>query len=155
MALVRWNPYAELEALRRQMDRLFDDVGDYSGFADQPWQPAVELNDAGENLVLKVQLPGIHPDNLDINASRDSITISGEYRHEQENKPQNIYHSEFQYGKFHRTIGLPVGIQQNQVEADYNNGILTLRLPKVEEAMNRSVKVNIGGQSNPALNANN
>lgn len=155
MSLVRWNPYAELESFRRQMDRLFDEVGDYNTFRQQSWQPAVELHDAGENLVLKAQLPGINADNLDISATRDSITISGEYRHEEESNNQNLYHSEFQYGQFNRTIGLPVGIQQDKVEADYSNGLLTLRLPKVEEAVNRSVKINLGSQSNPALNANN
>ncbi|MFP4134661.1 MAG: Hsp20/alpha crystallin family protein [Halothece sp.] len=155
MALVRWNPYAELESFRRQMDRFFDEVNDYNPYREQPWQPAVELHDAGENLVLKAQLPGINADNLDISATRDSITINGEYRHEQDNNNQNLYHSEFRYGQFSRTIGLPVGIQQDKVEADYSNGILTLRLPKVEEAVNRPVKINLGSQSNPALNANN
>ena len=155
MALVRWNPYAELESFRRQMDRLFDEVNDYNTLREQPWQPAVELHDAGENLVLKAQLPGISADNLDISATRDTITISGEYSHEEGNNNQNLYHSEFRYGQFNRTISLPVAIQQDKVEADYSNGILTLQLPKVEEAVNRSVKINLGGQSNPALNANN
>lgn len=155
MALVRWNPYAEMESFRRQLDRIFDDMTDYSTLRERSWQPAVELHDAGENLVLKAQVPGINAENLDISASRESVTITGEYRNEQDNNGQNAYHSEFQYGKFSRTIGLPVGIQQDKVEAEYKDGILTLRLPKVEDAVNRPVKINLGGQSNPALNANN
>ncbi|MFB6277030.1 MAG: Hsp20/alpha crystallin family protein [Halothece sp.] len=155
MALVRWNPYAEMESFRRQMDRLFDEISESTALRDQPWQPAVELHDGGENLVLKAQIPGVNADDLDISATRDTVTISGEYRHEQQDNGQGIYHSEFQYGKFSRTINLPVSIQQDKVEADYQNGLLTLRLPKVEEAVNRSVKINLGSQSNPALNSNN
>jgi len=155
MALVRWNPYAEMESFRRQMDRLFDDMTGYRNLAEQALQPAIELHDRGENLVVKAQVPGLNADELDISASRDSVTISGEYCQEDNNNGQGAYHSEFRYGKFSRTIGLPVGIQQDKVEADYQDGILTLRLPKVEDAVNRSVKINLGGQSNPALNANN
>ncbi len=157
MAMVRWNPYAEMDAFRRQIDSLFDDMTrNYDAVPDRAaWQPAIELHDAGENLVLKAQLPGINTDNLDISATRNSVTINGEYRHEQQNNERGIYRSEFQYGKFSRTVNLPVGIQQDKVEADYQDGILTLRLPKVEDAVNRSVKINVGGQSNPALHGNN
>ena len=155
MALVPWNPYAEMESFRRQMDRLFNDVANYNTATEQPWQPAVELHDSGENLLLKAQLPGLNADDLDISASRDAVTISGEYRQEESPDNQKAYHSEFRYGKFSRTIGLPVAIKQDQVEADYTNGILTLRLPKVEDAVNRQVKINLGSQSNPALNEQN
>jgi HSP20 family protein len=144
-----------MESFRRQMDRLFDDMTGYQTSAEQTLRPAVELHDGGENLILKAQVPGLNADDLDISANRESVTISGEYRHEQQNNDQGTYHSEFQYGQFSRTIGLPVAIQQDQVEADYQDGILTLRLPKVEDAVNRSVKINLGSQSNPALSANN
>lgn len=151
MALARWNPTADMELFRRQMDRLFDEMtGDRSGAFDiQEWNPAIELNDAGENLMLKAQLPGLNPDDIDVTVNRDSVSISGEYRHENQN--EHSYGSEFQYGKFSRTIGLPVGIKQDQVEADYSNGILSLRLPKVEDAVNHKVKINLGGQSNQAI----
>jgi len=76
--------------------------------------------------------------------NRDSVTISGEFQHSDDG--QNSYGSEFQYGKFSRTIGLPVGIQQDNVQADYTNDILTLHLPKVEQATNQKVKINFGDQ---------
>jgi HSP20 family protein len=149
MALARWNPTADVDLFRRQMDRLFDEMTGDRGFDMQQWNPAIELNDAGENLMLKAQLPGLNQDDIDVTVSRDSVTISGEYRHEADS--EHTYGSEFQYGKFSRTIGLPVGIQQDKVEADYSNGILTLRLPKVEDAVNRKVKINLGGQSQQAI----
>lgn len=160
MALVRWNPTADFDLFRRQMDRLFDEMTadgfagslrEHRGLDQQLWSPAIELNDAGENLMLKAQLPGLKQDDIDVTATRDSVTISGEYRHESDR--EQSYGSEFRYGKFSRTISLPVGIKQDQVEADYSDGILSLRLPKVEDAVNRSVKINLGGQSNQAIEA--
>lgn len=155
MALVRWNPYAEMSSFRRQLDRLFDDIASQTALGDHSWQPAIELEDNGENLVLKAQLPGLKPDDLDISASRDGITISGEYRTEEESEGKGTYHSEFRYGKFSRTISLPVEIQQDKVTADYQDGIVTLTLPKVEDAVNRPVKVNLGSQPTPAGGENN
>jgi len=149
MALVRWNPATELDAFRRQMDRLFDEMTGDRALTPQWGQLPIELNDAGNNLELKAQVPGINPDDLDVTVNRDSVTISGEYRYE--DNGQNSYGSEFQYGKFSRTIGLPVGIQQDQVQADYTNGILTLHLPKIEQAQNQKVKINFGDQSQQAL----
>lgn len=144
MALVRWNPATEFDAFRRQMDRLFDEMTGDRALTPQWGQLPIELNDAGNNLELKAQVPGINPDDLDVTVNRDSVTISGEYRYE--DNGQNSYGSEFQYGKFSRTIGLPVGIQQDNVQADYTNGILTLHLPKVEQAANQKVKINFGDQ---------
>jgi len=158
MALVRWNPATELDAFRRQMDRLFDEMtghgfagsrSEHRALTPQWGQLPIELNDAGDNLELKAQVPGINPDDLDVTVNRDSVTISGEYRHE--DKDDNSYGSEFQYGKFSRTVGLPVGIQKDNVQADYSNGILTLHLPKVEQAKNQQVKINLGSQSQHAI----
>ncbi|MDR9402069.1 MAG: Hsp20/alpha crystallin family protein [Halothece sp. Uz-M2-17] len=149
MALVRWNPTTDMDLFRRQMDRLFDEMTGERPFDFQEWNPAIELNDAGENLILKAQLPGLNEDDIDVTVNRDSVTISGE--HHYEDHSERTYGSEFRYGKFSRAIGLPVGIKQDQVEADYTNGILSLRLPKVDDAANRKVKINLGGQSNRAI----
>lgn len=149
MRPVRWNPATEFDALRHQMDRLFDEMTGDRALTPQWGQLPIELNDADNNLELKAQVPGLNPNDLDVTVNRDSVTISGEYRYE--NEEQNSYGSEFQYGKFSRTISLPVGIQQDNVQADYNNGILTLHLPKIEQAANQKVKINLGSQSQQAI----
>lgn len=149
MRPARWNPATELDMFRRQMDRLFDNLTGEHPMDSFQWGPAIELNDQGDNLQLKAQLPGLNQDDIDVSVTRDSVTISGEYRHENNN--DRIYGSEFQYGQFSRTVRLPVGIKQDQVQADYTDGILSLHLPKVEEAVNRQVKINLGGQSNQAI----
>ena len=153
MTLVRWNPTSELDAFRSQMDRLFDEMIGDRALTPQWGQLPIELNDAGNNLELKAQVPCLKPDDLDVTVNRDSVTISGEYQHSDDG--QNSYGSEFQYGKFSRTISLPVGIQQDNVQADYTNGILTLHLPKVEQAANQKVKINLGSQSQQALAGSN
>lgn len=151
MRLARWNPATELDLFRRQMDRLFDEVTGDRSLNLEEWGPAIELNDAGDHLILKAQLPGLNQDDIDVSVSGDSVTISGEYRHE--DNDQQSYGSEFRYGKFTRTVGLPVRIKQDQAEANYTNGILNLHLPKVEEATNRKVKVSLGSQPNQAIEA--
>ncbi|ERN42958.1 molecular chaperone (small heat shock protein) [Rubidibacter lacunae KORDI 51-2] len=152
MALVRWNPYGEFDALRRQMDRLFEDVTEHGGLDTRNWNPAVEMQDKGDSIVLKVQLPGLDGKDLDITATREAVTIAGEYRRESEEKKNGLFRSEFFYGSFKRTVGMPVPIQNNNANADFTDGVLTLTLPKVEEAVNRTVKIDLAGET-PGLAA--
>ncbi len=137
-----WQPFQEMETLTRQLDRLFDDLEGTR--QEQPaWAPAMELQDTGETLVLRAQLPGVDAKDVDIQVAKQSVAISGEYH--QEPKPENkgYFKSEFRYGKFHRTVKLPVAVDNGQVTADYTNGVLTLTLPKHVEVLNQVVKVNL------------
>ena len=145
MALIRWQPFQEMETLRRQMDQMFDEL---SGFqrgesANLTWKPAVELEDAGERLILRAEIPGVEAKDLDIDVSRDAVAIRGENRYEKKIEEKGFFRSEFRYGKFERVIPLPVEIENEQVQAEFKNGILTLNLPKVEAARHRVVKVNV------------
>ena len=152
MSLVRFSPFSEFEALRRQMDRVFEDFTGLGRYTDDTiWQPEVELRDNGEDLTLRIALPGIEKKDLDISVSRDAVTISGEHRYEKKTEEKGYYHSEFRYGKFERVINLPVAVQNDKVEAEFKNGILNLTLPKIEEAKNRVVKIDLGGETQPTL----
>jgi HSP20 family protein len=139
-----WQPLREVDTIRRQMDRLLDDLIETSD--DRPtWAPAVELKDAGDAFVLKIQLPGVDEKDLDIQVTKDMVKIAGEHRRDRQNQENGYYRSEFRYGKFSRTVGLPSAVQNDQVQAGYKNGILSLTLPKVVEARNKVVKVNLSG----------
>ncbi len=139
-----WQPLREADTIRRQMDRLLDDLIETNG--DRPtWTPAVELKDAGDAFVLRVQLPGVNEKDLDIQVTKDTVKIAGEHRQGSQNQENGYYRSEFRYGKFSRTVGLPIAVQNDQVQANYTDGILSLTLPKVVEAQNKVVKVNLGG----------
>lgn len=145
MAIVRWNPYTDVETLRNQFDRMFQELTDWNTVPNRTnWQPALELVDGGDYLNLKLQLPGWKADDLDISVSRDSVLIKGEKSHKEEKSEANVYYSEFNYDRFQRTVKLPVPVKNNEVAAQFNDGILTLNLPKVEEVINRVVKVNLG-----------
>jgi HSP20 family protein len=144
-----WQPLREVDTIRRQMDRLLDDLIETNG--DRPnWSPAAELKDAGDAFVLKLQIPGVDEKDLDIQVTKDTVKIAGELRREQQNQENGYHRSEFRYGKFSRTVGLPIAVQNDQVQANYKDGILSLTLPKVVEARNKVVKVNLVGSGNTA-----
>lgn len=151
--LVRyWQPWRELETLRRQFDQMFDELAHNTASDDQStWAPAIELKDAGDTLTLRAQLPGMDAKDLDVQVSREAVSISGEHRTEQKTEEKGFFKSEFRYGKFHRVIALPVPVQNEQVKADYKDGILTLTLPKVEEVKHQVVRVNLTGTEQPTI----
>lgn len=143
MAIVHWQPFSEMESVRRQMDRLFDELT--NGALSQPvaFKPAIELKDTETDLILKAQIPGMNADDLDVSVTRDSVTIQGERKYEQTSESEGVYRSEFRYGQFHRAIELPAPIEQEKVTADYTDGVLTLTLPKVQDKTRQAVKVNL------------
>ncbi|BDM83722.1 Hsp20/alpha crystallin family protein [Acaryochloris marina] len=157
MIIRYWNPIEETEAFRHQLDRIFDEMvqGDPTP-PNRSWTPNIELWDEGNHLIYKVFLPGVKADDLEIQATRESIAISGQRPLEKAAEGTRLIYSDINYGSFHRTIKLPVAIQNTEVSASFNQGILTLTLPKVETEQNKVVKVSLTGQSEsfqPALDA--
>jgi len=148
-------PFTEIETLREQLDKVFDQRAATRDNSGATWMPALELVDAGDNFVLKAQLPGIDPKDIDVQVTPEAISISGERRYENTEEKSGYVRSEFRYGKFHRVLPLPTHIQNDSVQAEYKDGILMLTLPKVTEARNKVVKINLaeiaGASTNPAL----
>lgn len=143
MSLIRWQPFQEMETLRRQMDRMFDDLTGLTRQDQTAWQPAIELQDTDDDVIVRAEIPGIEGKDLDIRVTREAVVISGEHRYEKNAQEKGFFRSEFRYGKFQRLIALPVAVKNDQVKADFTNGILTLTLPKAEAAKNRVVKLNL------------
>ncbi len=152
MAIIRFQPlFNDIELIRRQMDQIFDNmVGSVQG--SETWQPAIELKEADDELVLRVELPGIEGKDLDVQVRRDAVVISGETTVEKTENKETYIRSEFRYGKFQRAISLPVPIQNDQVKANFTNGVLTLNMPKHEAVKNTVVKLNFG-ENQPILDA--
>jgi HSP20 family protein len=148
-------PFTEIETIRQQLDKVFDQRATTRDNSEAAWMPALELVDAGDNFVLKAQLPGIDPKDVDVQVTREAISISGERRYENTEEKPGCVRSEFRYGKFHRVLSLPAHIQNDSVQAECKDGILTLTLPKVTEARNKVVKINLaeiaGASATPAL----
>jgi HSP20 family protein len=155
MLMRYWQPFTEMETLREQLDKVFDQRAATRDNSEAAWMPALELADAGDNFVLKAQLPGIDPKDIDVQVTREAISISGERRYENRDDKSGYVRSEFRYGKFHRVLPLPAHIQNDSVQAEYKNGILMLTLPKVTEARNKVVKINLAqiaeASTTPAL----
>jgi len=151
--LIRWQPRREFDLVRRQLDQLFDEISNFDSALVKPrdlglreggaaWTPAIELNDVGAELVLRAEVPGVDAEHLDVQVSRDAVAIQGEYRSEQKTDEQGRFRSEFRYGNFRRVIPLRVPVQNDQVQAELKDGILTLTLPKVAPAK-AVVKLNL------------
>ncbi|MDJ0572422.1 MAG: Hsp20/alpha crystallin family protein [Pleurocapsa sp. MO_192.B19] len=146
MKIVRLSPLEQMDSLRRQIDRVFDDIDNVAYDSYSTWTPAIELLDDSDNLILRMQLAGLDGNDIDIQVTRGSVTISGE-RHRSEAESWRYLHSEFNYGKFQRQISLPVPVVNSEATANYEAGILTLILPKAEEAKQRVVKISLGDEA--------
>lgn len=139
-----WQPFQEMNIVKRQLDQLFDEFAGVET-AQATWTPAATLIESEEALTLHVQLPGIKADDVDIQASREVIAISGDRPAPALAEGETLRRNEFRYGAFRRVVSLPVAIDPQQVTADYEAGILVLTLPKAEDERNKVVKASVAG----------
>jgi len=131
--------------LRREIDRLFEDAFTRDG---QSWTPAVDIKETENELTVELELPGLKPENVEITAENGLLTIRGEKRSERKEKEQSRYHLvERTYGSFMRTFQLPQGIDEEQIAAEYDNGILSLRIPKAALPQPRRIQINSGSKA--------
>lgn len=146
MALIRLEPFREVESLQREMNRLFDSLAtsDNGGSNGATFMPAAEMHETPNNIELRVELPGMEAKDIDVHVTAQAVAISGERQSESKTAQGGMTRSEFRYGKFQRVIPLPARVQNDQVKADYKNGVLSLSLPKAEDEKNKVFKVNLG-----------
>ncbi|MDS3860910.1 Hsp20/alpha crystallin family protein [Thermosynechococcaceae cyanobacterium BACA0444] len=144
MALVRWQPFREIDEMQRELNRIFDSLSssqtDGVGLA---FSPKAELTETPEAYELRLELPGIKSEDLDIQATASAISISGERKSETKVEEGGMTRTEFHYGKFQRVIPLPGRVDHQNVAADYKDGILRLTLPKAEEEKNKVIRVSL------------
>ena len=154
MAIVRWDPLGELTHLQDRINRAFEAYGRGSGptrndeglMTTGAWAPPVDIYQiADQGLVLKVELPDISPDDIELNVNNDTLTISGEKRFSSEVKEDQFHRIERQYGRFSRSFSLPSSIDATKISAEHKNGVLTVRMPAREEAKPRQIKVDVRG----------
>ncbi len=147
MAIARWEPFRELMTAQRDFDRLFREAfapAMHEGEAStRTWAPPVDIYENGDNLVLKAELPGINPDDVEIRVEDNNLYLKGERKFEKEVKEENYHRVERTYGSFARAFSLPNSIDSDKVAANYKDGVLTLTLPKREEAKPRTIKISV------------
>lgn len=145
MTLIRWAPFREIETLQREMNQLFDTLAPATNSPNGiTFMPAAELQETPDAIHVRVEIPGMDAKDLDVQVMAEAVSISGERKSESRTEDNGMVRSEFRYGSFSRVIPLPSRVQNDKVEADYKNGILSLTLPKVEAEKNKVVKVNLG-----------
>lgn len=146
--LVRWNnPFRELQAFQSQMNRLFDEtVGGRraeEGVAAS-WAPPVDITETKDYLTFHVELPGFKNEDLKLNVENGVLTLEGERMFEQESKEKSYHRVERAYGRFLRSFTLPTNVDPERIQASMNEGILTIEIPKREEAKPKSIPIGAG-----------
>lgn len=141
--LIRRDPWREMLSLRSNMDRLFDNFlfDTPSEWQQNVWDLAMDVSENDDEYVVKASLPGINPEDLDITYTGNTLTVKGETRAEEEREGERYHLRERRFGTFQRTISLPSTVNQEAIEANYQDGVLTLRLPKAEEAKPKRISV--------------
>jgi HSP20 family protein len=144
--LTRWEPAREMMTLREAMDRLFDDAltRPFSLMREggSNWSPlAIDMYQTDNDVVVKAAVPGIKADEVQINVTDDILTIKGETKQENEKKDRAWHIREHRWGAFERSITLPTGVVSDRAKADFENGILTITLPKSEQAKPKTITV--------------
>jgi HSP20 family protein len=145
MTIIRWQPLREIDALQREMNRLFEGLTPATeNNASNNFMPNVELEEDTDVIHLKVEIPGIEAKDLDIQVTAQAVVVSGDRKFERTASENGITRSEFRYGKFQRVIPLPSRIQNTETQAEFKDGVLRLTLPKAEEEKNKVFKVSLG-----------
>ena len=142
--IVGWEPFREMMSLREAMNRLVED----SFIRPESWlapfnggQPAVDVVETKDEVIVKASVPGIKPDDIDIALTGDTLTIKGEAKAEEKTEGANTIRQERRYGAFQRSLSLPTTVVADKAKAEFENGVLTLTLPKAEEVKPKTIKV--------------
>jgi HSP20 family protein len=153
MAIVRWEPLREFGTLQNEMNRLFNTVFDSpapgNGGTLRRWMPAMDLVETADHFVLRADLPGMSEDDIHIEYENDTLTVSGERKAEHESKGEGYYRVERAFGSFSRSLTLPKGVDAEAVTANFDRGVLEIRVPKPEERKPR--RIEIGGASQQTI----
>jgi HSP20 family protein len=152
MAVVRYtqlNPWRELDQIGNRLSQMFETNGTSATVA---WMPAVSVEETQDAVLLTAELPGVQPADLDINVENNVLTLKGEKRAERNEQDEaRRYHVwERSYGAFQRSFTLPRTVKADQIEAEFENGLLKIRMPKAPEAMSRKIEVKAAGAA-PAI----
>ncbi len=144
MSITRWEPFRDLISLREAMDRLFEEswVRPRAGWLlPTEGALAMDMYETPENVVAKTAVPGVKPEDIDITMAGNTLTIAGETKAEEKVGEENNIRRERRYGRFSRSIALPTGVQGEKAEAAFEQGLLTLAIPKAEEAKPKVIKM--------------
>ncbi len=142
--LMVWRP---IQDLKREMDRIFQEFFGRAYYPEKgetvEWAPAVDVSETEDAVIVKVDLPGVKPEDMEISLTDNMLIIKGEKKREEEEKKENFYRMERFFGSFMRAIQLPCEIQEEKIQATYKDGVLKIVLPKKPEEVKKVIKINV------------
>ena len=146
--ITRWDPFREFTTLQDRMNRLFrDSFGDgQEALTTSTFAPPVDVYEDEHNVTLKIEVPGIDEKDIDVRIENNTLTVHGERKFEKEEKEENYRRVERQYGSFTRSFTLPNTVSSEDVQANYEKGVLKIKLAKKAEAKPKQIKVNVSGE---------
>lgn len=148
MAIVRWDPFRDLVGLQERMNRMFDESFRGSGRSGGEdwalggaWAPAVDIYEHDGNIVVKAELPGVDPKDVDVRVENNTLSLRGERKIDDEVKQESYHRVERAYGTFTRSFSLPSVLDQEKIKAEYKDGVLKVTLPKHEQAKPKQINI--------------
>jgi HSP20 family protein len=150
MALIRWEPVAELNTIQNEMNRLFNTFFDQPAATGRPgttsrrWLPAMDLVETPDHYVLRADLPGLSDEDVNIQLEDNVLTISGERQTQHDQHEEGYYRIERAFGSFARSLTLPDGVDPDRVQAHFDRGVLEISIPKPEQKKPRQVQISLG-----------
>lgn len=152
MAIVKWDPFETFLGVQDDLNKLFRNrfasARPFEGGISEVrrWAPAVDIYETEENLVVEAELPGIDPKDIDVTIEDGVLTLKGERKYEKEVKEENYYRIERASGHFERSVRLPFDTDEDSVKAAFDNGVLTVNVPKVQPPEKKSISVEVAGK---------
>jgi len=148
MSIIRWKPRQDLFSIRDEMNHLFDNF--FTGWQEPRrgsieggWNPCINVAETVDQITVTAELPGVKQEEVDITIANDVLTLKGEKKEEAEVKEKNYHRIERSYGSFQRSISLPPGVQADKAKAACKDGVLTITIPKTEEAKPKQIKIDV------------
>ena len=151
--ITRWDPFRELNTITDRMNRLFQDsfgaagTRTEEGLSTLNFVPPVDIYEDEQHITVKMEVPGIEQKDIDIRVENNTLSVRGERKFEKEEKEENFHRIERRYGTFYRAFSLPTSVDVDDINADYDNGVLKIKLAKKAESKPKQIKVNVGGKT--------
>lgn len=150
--LVRWEPFREIASLQNEMSRFMNGLLEGNGRANQSWVPPVDIWETESDLVYAIDLPGISEDAISVELDEGALTISAARERTVEESDERFYRFERRYGTFSRTVGVPQGVTDGDVSADYKDGVLEVHVRKPEQP--KPKRIQIGSSTSSTIEGN-
>jgi HSP20 family protein len=145
--LVRWTPFTELASVHNEMSRLMNGLLEGDGRTSQQWVPALDVWETESAIVYAFDVPGIPEDKIAVEVEDGSLTVSAERERTEEHSDERFYRFERRFGTFSRTVGLPQGVDETSISADYKNGVLEVHVKKPEQVKPKRIQIGSGAQA--------